>query len=207
MLIPLFWLFSQFSHANHIHLTNYFIPIHVYNTMITCSLEKKKSQLIEALCKKGLAIIDLVEKKEEESGTPAASQTSGSEEDAKSFENVILDAQETSLDKKASSTDIPFSRNDINKVYFDLSKICKGDIISEASSNKLVAKFVERHALFVSDEGRAIKVLLKQLQSTPSEGIEQRLIDVLEKIPDWSHIRDLLLRVRHAKYPKGYIIF
>lgn len=175
--------------------------------MIVDSLEKKKNQVIEALCKKGLALIDLVEKREEESGTPAASQTSGSEEDAKSFENVLLDTQDATLDKKISSTDIPFSRSDINKVYFDLSKLCKGDIVSEASSNKLVAKFVERHALFVLDFGRAVKVLLKQLQVTPSEGIEQRLIDVLEKIPDWSHIRDLLLRVRHAKYPKGYIIF
>jgi hypothetical protein len=164
-------------------------------------LEKKKGQLLEALCKKGLTMIDIVEKQAEENRNPS-SNASSTEEDTKSFENVTIDTQDS--EKKRS--DFP-SKSDINKVYFQVSKLCKGDVISEASNEKLVAKFVERHAIFVSDFGRAVKVILKQLESTPSESIEQRLRDVLEKNSDWSHIRDFLQRTRHSRYPHAYRIF
>lgn len=160
---------------------------------------------MECLCRKGLAMIDLIEKREQEDGS--ASQASSSEEDAKSFENVILDGGE----QKSKSTSP--SHADVNQVYFDVSKLCKGDIMGEAcnttkDSSKLLAKFVERHALLIGHQGRAVKLLLKLISASPSpDASRQKLLEVLSNNPDYSHIRHFIERVKHAMYPKSYIIF
>lgn len=135
-------------------------------SLVDCSLEKQKSQLIDALVKKGVAIVDLL----------------------------------NSVDGVDSTSDaITIKPSDVDEVYFDLLKLTD-------SNDSKVSQFIEKHAELRKDYGRAIKSLMKQLETKPSPDVETRLIEQFTNC-GWTELARFAKRTFHVKYPKSYRLF
>ena len=99
---------------------------------------------------------------------------------------------------------------DVDLIYCELCKLTKGDASAEAINNKMLAQFLERHAVLRSEVARAVKLLMKiaaESKVGPNNAeTEKKIMNLLkEKKPEWMHLYDFLNRGFSARFPKSYL--
>lgn len=146
---------------------------------------------IEILCRKGIAIMDLMQRQ----SAGADSDSSPSTTNGK-FEQLAISTYEA---------------KDVDQIYTQLAKLTKGDVSAEALSNKLAAQFVERHAVLRHEIGRAIRLLQKLASESKVSGsnreTEQKIMTLIrDHRPDWMHVHDFIARGLDARFPPSHRI-
>ena len=149
-------------------------------------MDLEKAQLLEALCRKGLALIEGIERQGPSGQTSAPADASQSKSSLK----------------------------DVDQVYFEIVKLTKGDPVAEAvAGNKLLCQLLERHAIVRKEPCRAIKLLLrvaadgKGAVSVRNPDTDRRVMQVIkDHRPDLMFLHDFLKRCHASRYRKTYSV-
>lgn len=143
--------------------------------------------------------MDLMQQRQ--SGISADSDSSPSTTNGK-FEQLTI---------SSGSSGSSYETKDVDQIYMQVAKLTKGDVSAEAVNNKLVAQFVERHAVLRHEIGRAIRLLQKQAAESKVSGssreTEQKIMTLIrDNRPDWMHVHDFIGRGLDARFPPSHRI-
>ncbi|KAG8181078.1 hypothetical protein JTE90_014790 [Oedothorax gibbosus] len=118
----------------------------------------------------------------------------------------LITIREKSLAKKPDSdenedivTAISLLTDEVNELYAEIQKWCDPFDIK-------ASPFTERLAMFHGQNGKALKVLLKQQEEKRSCHNEKKCIELYETL-GWMHVADLSKQSLPVRYPPSYVLF
>ncbi|XP_013068571.2 tripeptidyl-peptidase 2-like isoform X1 [Biomphalaria glabrata] len=86
---------------------------------------------------------------------------------------------------------------DVNQTFSELSKWV------DVTDNKQTFTFAWRHAVVLSQYGRALKILMKQQDERHSKDLEEKILELYKKL-DWKHCQEYLEKTACIRYPASY---